>query len=281
MIDGMNDVYMGGGGSNSMNTMNFMNSGGMDNGSGMMNNGFGPHGNMGMIGGGNSHGGIGQVMGGIGSPMSNINSSVGNMGGASAMSNMGSRGGSGGNSMGGSRFNNYTDMGSQEEYDMPVMGGQQNHMVYSPMSHMNSSGSNGCGPGLGFTGSGGGGGSYNSISTRHGGSNNVRRTEAMRQQGIDSHHQGIGDMQHMSSQHQQQFMNDMYMPQGPMHDMVPQHQHHSQFNMYSSRPLNGGGTGSHPMNQQYPHALQEDYRGSGSPNVMQQQRRPLPSRSPA
>lgn len=288
MIDGMNGVYMGGsgGGSSSMNNMTFVNSGGMDSGSSMMNNGFGPHGNMGMMGSSNSHTGIGNMMGGMGVPMSNSNSAVLNMGGATSVSNMGSRGVSGGNSMGGTRFNSYTEMGSQDEFDMPVMAGSQQHqMAYSPMSQMTSSGNNGYGNGVGFMGSGGGSGSYNSISTQHGGSINLRRTAAMRQQGHDSHHHGMGDMQHMSPQHQQQFMNDMYMHQGPMQDMVPQHQHHSQYNMYGGRPINGGGTGTPPMNQQHPHPLQEDYPGSGSSNVMQQQqqqqRRPLSSLSPA
>lgn len=216
--------------------------------------------------------------------MANNSSAIGNVGGASSASNMGSRGGNSVNSNGGNRFNSYTDMGSQDEFDVPVMaGGQQHQMAYPSMSQMTSGGNNGYGNGAVFMGSGG---SYSTMSTTHGGSNNLRRSATMRQQGIDSHHQGMGDMQHMSPLNQQQLMNDMYMPQGPMQDMVPQHQHHSQYNMYGSRPSSGGSAGSLPMNQQYQHSLQDDYTGSGSSNVMQQQqrqqqRRPVPSLSPA
>ena len=267
MNSGMNAGYMGGGG-NGVNSMNFMNGGGMVSGSGMMNGNFGHQGSMGMMGGG-PMGNMANMGGGMSGPMSNNTSGIGSMGSNGGMSNMGPRGGNGGNS----RFNNYNDI---DEYEMPMMGAQQHQMAYSPMGQANSSVN--YGNGGGYMGSGGnvGGASYSNMSTpisghNNGGSSTMRRNIALRQQGIENQHHGMGEMQPMP----QQFMNDMYIPQGSMQDMMPQQHHHSQHHLYGGRPINGGGGASPSMSQQHQqqHQPQDDYRGSGSPSVMQQHRR--------
>lgn len=290
--------------SNNMNSMGFMSSGGsLINGSMMsINDGAGGfnQGSLGMMGGGHS-GNMGcSMMMGTGGPMSN---SGGNPNGMSSMGGSGSMSpvGRGNSSMSNNaRYSSYNDMGSQDEYDIPLMGAGSPQMSFSSMGHnMNTSighGNHGYGSSnAGYMG--GGSQSYSSVPPSPA-PNSMRRTMPMRQTGMDSPSIMGNDQQHMTPQHQQQYMSDMYVPQGqsqmspPMHmqDMMQQQPLHSQQNMYNG----GGGSSSgaassgspsasqqQRLQQQHQQDQQEDYHGSGSPNVSQQQQRASPPRTTA
>jgi len=241
-------------GANIMSNSNFMNAG-MN---GMMNVGF-SQGSMGMMGGhGHGNGSMNTMMGGM--------SSGSGMGGG-AMS-MGPRDGNSGSSMDNTRFSQFNDMGSHEEFDTtPIMGGQP--QSFAPMNHMNGGGSsNSYGNSAGY-----GQQSYSSNPS------SPTATSMRRAMPTGKSQQNGGmetQFQHMQSQesdpvrtpqYQQQYMSDMYMSP-PMQDMMQPHH----LGMYGGgRSMSGGG----PMGSTN-NGLQDDFRSS-SPNPVQEQQQRLES----